>query len=50
MARLEELLVQHYNQDFSELAYNEKQYSFEDKKYLEVVHNSVTKKEGHYEI
>lgn len=51
MARLEELLVQQYNKEFSELAYNETQEcSFEDKKFLEVVDNSVTKKEGYYEI
>ena len=51
VARLEELLVQQYNKEFSELAYIETQEcSFEDKKFLEVVDNSVTKKEGYYEI
>ena len=51
VAKLEELLVQQYNQDFSELAYNEKQeHSFEDKKFLKVVNDSITKKEGHYVI
>ncbi|KAJ8379740.1 hypothetical protein SKAU_G00005180 [Synaphobranchus kaupii] len=51
VARLGELLIQQYNRDFSELAYNEKQeHSFEDKKFLQVVNDSVTKKEGHYEI
>lgn len=51
VARLEELLVQQYNQDFSEVAYNEKQeHSFEDKKFLKVVKDSITMKEGHYVI
>ena len=51
VAKLEELLVQQYNQDFSELAYDEKQeHSFEDKKFIKVVNESITKKEGHYVI
>lgn len=48
MARLEELLVQRHIQDFSELAYNEKkEYSFEDKKFLQIADKSVAKKNGH---
>lgn len=38
VARLEELLIQQYNQDFSELAYQEKaEHSFQDKRFLEVI-------------
>lgn len=48
---LETLLIQQHNQDFSELAYEEKQeHSFEDKRFLSQVKDSITKKEGHYEI
>ena len=51
VVKLEELLVRQYNQDFSELAYNEKQEnSFEDKKFLHVMNSSVKRKDGHYEI
>lgn len=50
VVRLEELLIHQYNQDFSELAYNEKQeHSFEDKKFLHVMNSSVKRKDGHYE-
>ena len=51
VVKLEELLVHQYNQEFSELACNEKQEnSFEDKKFLHMVNSSVKRKDGHYEI
>ncbi|XP_035983363.1 uncharacterized protein LOC118557443 [Fundulus heteroclitus] len=51
VARLEELLVRQYNQDFSELAHQEKaEHSVEDKRFLQIMNESITKKEGHYEL
>ena len=51
VARLEELLVQQYNQEFSELACEEKsEHSFEDKRFLKIMNESVTKRDGHYEL
>lgn len=49
VVRLEELLVQQYNQDFSELSYQKKtEHSFEDKRFLDIMNESITKREGHY--
>lgn len=51
VVKLKELIIQQCNQDFSELAYNEKkEHSFEDKKFLHVINSSIKRKDGHYEI
>lgn len=51
VARLEDLLIQQYNQDFPELTYKEKsEHSFEDKRFLKIMSDSLRKRDGHYEI
>ena len=51
VARLEELLVSQYNQDFPERTCQEQaELSFEDKKFLKIADESATKKGGHYEM
>ncbi|KAK0148998.1 hypothetical protein N1851_010605 [Merluccius polli] len=51
VARLEDLLIQQYNQDFPELNYEEKaEHSFEDKRFLQIMKESLKKRDGHYEI
>jgi len=46
---LQELLVSQYNTDFNEKAYEEKsEMSLNDKKFLNIVNESVKVKEGHY--
>ncbi|KAL0187614.1 hypothetical protein M9458_014713, partial [Cirrhinus mrigala] len=51
VAKLDELLKEQYNNDFPEQAYDEKpELSFEDQRFLEIVNNSVVKRDGHYQI
>ena len=51
VARLEELLVRQYNQDFPERTCQEQtELSFEDKRFLKIADESATKKDGHYEM
>ena len=51
MARLGDLLIQQYNQDFPELSYEEKdEHSFEDKRFLQIMKESLRKIDDHYEI
>ena len=49
VARLEDLPIQKHNQNFPELTYRTEN-SFEDKKFLEIMKESICKRDGHYEI
>lgn len=49
IARIEELLISQYNQDFSERASEDKpEMSVEDKKFTKCLNNSVKLEDGHY--
>lgn len=51
VAKLDGLLEEKYNNDFPEHAYNEKpKLSFENQRFLEIVNNSVVKRDGHNQI
>lgn len=51
VARLEKLLINQCNQDFSEQAYNEKkELSYEDKQFLTIANDSIKVRDGHYEL
>lgn len=50
VARLEELLLRQYNQDFPERASEQAELSFEDKKFLKIADESAIKRDGHYEM
>lgn len=51
MARLESLLIDQYNQEFSERMYGEKkELSFEDKQFLYIANDSIKMHNGHYEL
>nr|XP_054607751.1 uncharacterized protein LOC129167238 [Nothobranchius furzeri] len=49
VAKLEELLISQYNQDFDEKTLEEKhEMSIEDKKFMEIMENSACTLDGHY--
>lgn len=49
IVKLEELLVSHYNQEFSEKALEEEiEKSIEDKKFMTILKESTCMQEGHY--
>lgn len=49
IARIEELLISQYNQDFSERAFEDKpEMSVEDKKFMKCANSSVMLQDGHY--
>lgn len=51
VARLEGLLIDKYNQEFSEQTYSEKkELSFEYKQFLSIANNSIKMQDGHYEL
>ncbi len=48
---LEELLLKQYNHDFSETFFDDKEeMSVEERKFIEIMKNSVQLKDGHYQI
>ncbi len=50
VANLERLLISQYNQEFSEVTSEEKELSMEDKKFLEIVNESVVLQDNHYSL
>lgn len=50
VAKLEELVVKQYNQDFSECKDEKAEYSAEDKRFLKIAADSVVKRDGHFQL
>ena len=48
ISSVEELLIQQYNQDFTEHSYEKKEMSAEDKQFMKIVSDSATLKDEHY--
>ena len=48
VASLEEMLINQYNQDFSERSMDKDEMSAEDRQFLEIMESSATLKEQHY--